>query len=288
MHWSPSPSDVGSPWAIGAAEGGHKDILPQLGTFEDFRHLLAKAREFGIEIALDIAFQCAPDHPYVNAHPQWFKHRPDGSVQYAENPPKKYQDIYPFDFETEDWRALWQELKSIVDHLDRPGREDFSGRQSAHQVVRFLGVADRRDQARSAGRHFSGRGLYTAQGHAPSGEARLLAVVHVLHVAQYQAGTHGLFHRPRRGDRDANTTGPTCGRTRPISCTKRCSRVFGRCMRHAWCLRRRWPANYGIYGPTYELLESTPREAGQRGVPRLGKISVAALVRGAGPTACGR
>src|SRR5882757_7416535 len=84
------PEDVGSPWAIGAAEGGHKDILPQLGTLDEFRHLLAKARELGIEIALDIAFQCAPDHPYVKAHPQWFKHRPDGSVQYAENPPKKY------------------------------------------------------------------------------------------------------------------------------------------------------------------------------------------------------
>ena len=95
------PDDVGSPWAIGSAEGGHKDVLPQLGTLEDFQSLLAKARNFGIEIALDIAFQCAPDHPYVSAHPEWFKHRPDGSVQYAENPPKKYQDIYPFDFESE-------------------------------------------------------------------------------------------------------------------------------------------------------------------------------------------
>jgi starch synthase (maltosyl-transferring) len=109
------PGDIGSPWAIGAAEGGHKDILPQLGTLEDFRRLMEKAREFGIEIALDIAFQCAPDHPYVTAHPQWFKHRPDGSVQYAENPPKKYQDIYPFDFESEDWRALWEELKSVIE-----------------------------------------------------------------------------------------------------------------------------------------------------------------------------
>ena len=96
--WRAKPGDVGSPWAIGSAEGGHKDILPALGTLEDFRRLLHKARELGIEIALDIAFQCAPDHPYVKAHPQWFKHRPDGSVQYAENPPKKYQDIYPVRF----------------------------------------------------------------------------------------------------------------------------------------------------------------------------------------------
>lgn len=109
-------TDVGSPWAIGAAEGGHKSILPELGTPEDFRHLVAQAAGHGIEIALDIAFQCAPDHPYVKAHPSWFRWRPDGSVQYAENPPKKYQDIYPFNFESDDWRELWAELKSIFDH----------------------------------------------------------------------------------------------------------------------------------------------------------------------------
>jgi starch synthase (maltosyl-transferring) len=90
-----APSDIGSPWAIGAAEGGHKSILRELGTLEDFRRLVAAARDRGIEVALDIAFQCAPDHPYVAAHPGWFRRRPDGSVQYAENPPKKYQDIYP-------------------------------------------------------------------------------------------------------------------------------------------------------------------------------------------------
>jgi starch synthase (maltosyl-transferring) len=107
------PDDVGSPWAIGASEGGHKAIHPELGTLEDFRRLVAKAREFGLDIALDIAFQCAPDHPYVAAHPDWFRQRPDGSIQYAENPPKKYQDIYPFDFESPDWKNLWDELKSV-------------------------------------------------------------------------------------------------------------------------------------------------------------------------------
>ena len=108
------PDDVGSPWAIGSAEGGHKSILPELGSLDDFRRLVAKARDQDIDVALDIAFQCAPDHPYVKEHPSWFKHRPDGSVQYAENPPKKYQDIYPFDFESDDWRGLWTELKSVV------------------------------------------------------------------------------------------------------------------------------------------------------------------------------
>src|SRR5262249_15385053 len=109
-----SSSDPGSPWAIGAAEGGHKDIDPQLGTIEDFRRLVRAAKRRGLEIALDLAFQVSPDHPYVREHPEWFRARPDGTIQYAENPPKKYQDIYPFDFDTDDWRSLWQELKSVV------------------------------------------------------------------------------------------------------------------------------------------------------------------------------
>jgi starch synthase (maltosyl-transferring) len=107
--------DVGSPWAIGAAEGGHKAILPELGTLDDFKRLVAAARALDIDIALDIAFQCAPDHPYVTEHPEWFTWRPDGTVQYAENPPKKYQDIYPFNFETDDWQGLWDELKSVFE-----------------------------------------------------------------------------------------------------------------------------------------------------------------------------
>src|SRR6516225_5506959 len=105
--------DVGSPWAIGSSEGGHKSIHPQLGTMEDFRRFLTKAADLGLEVALDIALQCAPDHPYVQEHREWFSSRPDGSIQYAENPPKKYQDIYPLDFTTPQWQSLWQELKSI-------------------------------------------------------------------------------------------------------------------------------------------------------------------------------
>lgn len=108
------PGDPGSPWAIGAAEGGHKSVHPELGTLEDFSSLISAADEHGLEIALDLAFQCSPDHPYVTDHPEWFRRRPDGSIQYAENPPKKYQDIYPFDFETPHWRSLARELKSVV------------------------------------------------------------------------------------------------------------------------------------------------------------------------------
>jgi starch synthase (maltosyl-transferring) len=109
------PDDVGSPWAIGARAGGHKAIHAELGTLEDFRSLVARARELGIALALDLAFQCSPEHPYVTEHPDWFLRRPDGSIQYAENPPKKYQDIYPFHFETDAWPALWQELKSVLE-----------------------------------------------------------------------------------------------------------------------------------------------------------------------------
>nr|WP_228062046.1 maltotransferase domain-containing protein [Coleofasciculus sp. LEGE 07081] len=101
------PDDVGVPWGIGGPEGGHKAIHPLLGTMADFEEFVAKAKEHGIEIALDLAFQCSPDHPYVKEHPEWFRSRPDGTIQYAENPPKKYQDIYPIDFETPDWQNLW-------------------------------------------------------------------------------------------------------------------------------------------------------------------------------------
>ncbi len=109
-----TPGDPGSPWAIGSEEGGHKSIHPQLGTLEDFENLVGKAAEFGMEVAIDLAYQCSPDHPWVREHPEWFKIRPDGSVQYAENPPKKYEDIFPINFETEAWESLWEELRSVV------------------------------------------------------------------------------------------------------------------------------------------------------------------------------
>jgi starch synthase (maltosyl-transferring) len=130
------PGDSGSPWAIGSEAGGHKAVNPALGSLADFDRLVARAHELGIEIALDIAFQCSPDHPYVEKHPEWFRHRPDGSIQYAENPPKKYQDIYPLDFECEHWRELWEELASVVrfwiDHgitifrIDNPHTKPFA------------------------------------------------------------------------------------------------------------------------------------------------------------------
>ena len=110
---TPGPGDPGSPWAIGGPDGGHKAVHPELGTLADFDHLVETARKLDLEIALDIAFQCSPDHPYVKDHPSWFRHRPDGTIKYAENPPKKYQDIYPIDFESEDWEALYAELRDV-------------------------------------------------------------------------------------------------------------------------------------------------------------------------------
>ena len=110
-----APGEPGSPWAIGSKEGGHKAVHPELGTLADFRRFVAAAKNTGIDVALDLAYQCSPDHPYVKEHPEWFRWRPDRTIQYAENPPKKYEDIYPFEFESPHWRALWEELKSIVE-----------------------------------------------------------------------------------------------------------------------------------------------------------------------------
>jgi len=109
------PHEPGSPWAIGSEAGGHTAIEPGLGTIDDFDAFVAAAAAQGLEIALDIAFQTSPDHPYVSEHPEWFRRRPDGTIKYAENPPKKYQDIYPLNFESDDWQSLWRELKRIFE-----------------------------------------------------------------------------------------------------------------------------------------------------------------------------
>jgi starch synthase (maltosyl-transferring) len=109
-----APGDPGSPWAIGGAAGGHTAIAPELGTLEEFESLVAAAAEHGLELALDLALQCSPDHPWLTEHPEWFSRRPDGSLKYAENPPKRYQDIYNLNFDSADWRELWQALLDVV------------------------------------------------------------------------------------------------------------------------------------------------------------------------------
>jgi len=153
-----APGDPGSPWAIGAAEGGHTAVEPGLGTLDDFDRFVAAAAAQHLEIALDIAFQASPDHPYVAEHPEWFRRRPDGTIKYAENPPKKYQDIYPFDFESDDWPALWHELKGVIEfwiargvkifRVDNPHTKPFAfwrwaigGIRKHHPDVIFLSEA---------------------------------------------------------------------------------------------------------------------------------------------------
>ena len=131
------PGDVGSPWAIGAKEGGHTAILHDLGTLQEFKHLLAKAKEFDIEIAMDIAFQCSPDHPWVTEHPDWFKQRADGTIQYAENPPKKYQDIYPLDFESRNWSGLWDALRDVFLYWAKEGVRIFRVDNPHTKAFRF-------------------------------------------------------------------------------------------------------------------------------------------------------
>lgn len=119
------PGEPGSPWAIGSDEGGHKAILPELGDINDYKSLINAAANKGIDVALDLAFQCAPDHPYITEHPEWFIWRPDGTIAYAENPPKKYQDIVPINFETEDWQNLWNELLAVVEYWCEAGIKIF-------------------------------------------------------------------------------------------------------------------------------------------------------------------
>ncbi|HWG69472.1 MAG TPA: alpha-1,4-glucan--maltose-1-phosphate maltosyltransferase [Steroidobacteraceae bacterium] len=255
------PGDVGSPWAIGAVEGGHKDILPQLGTLADFRRLLLSACELGIEIALDLAFQCAPDHPYVREHPQWFKHRPDGGVQYAENPPKKYQDIYPFDFETADWRALWLELKSIVDYwieqgvaifrVDNPHTKAFSfwewlieSIKRDHPEVVFLAEAFTRPKVmhRLAKLGFSQSYTYFTWRNTKQELTD--------YFTDLALGPGRQYYRPNVWPNTPDILHEVLqSGLRPVFAAR-------------LVLAATLAANYGIYGPTYELLESAPREPG--------------------------
>jgi starch synthase (maltosyl-transferring) len=132
-----APDDPGSPWAIGNEQGGHKTIHPELGTMDDFRALVRTAADMGIDVALDVAFQCSPDHPWVNEHPEWFRTRPDGSIQFAENPPKRYEDIYPINFETTDPEGLWTELKSVFEFWIDQGVRIFRVDNPHTKSIRF-------------------------------------------------------------------------------------------------------------------------------------------------------
>jgi starch synthase (maltosyl-transferring) len=253
--------DVGSPWAIGASEGGHLDIHPQLGSLDDFRQLVAKAHEQGIEIALDIAFQCAPDHPWVSAHPGWFRRRPDGSVQYAENPPKKYQDIYPFDFESDDWRALWLALAGVFRHwigegvrifrVDNPHTKAFpfwewciAGIRREHPDVIFLAEAFTRPSVmhRLAKLGFSQSYTYFTWRNTR---------------AELTAYFEQLAHGPGR-----DYFRPSVWPNTPDILAEYLQMGGRPAFIVRLALAATLAATYGIYGPAFELLEQRPREPG--------------------------
>ena len=199
---TPAADDPGSPYAVGSTDGGHDALHPELGTLEDFRHLREAAAAHGLELAIDFAIQCSPDHPWLKQHRGWFDWRPDGSIRYAENPPKKYEDIVNVDFYAADAvPGLWTALCDVVLFWCEQGVRIFRVDNPAHQAVPVLGMDDRRGAAALSGRHVPGRSIYPAEGDVPAGENRLLAILYVLHLAQREGGTGGVPHRVEPGAR---------------------------------------------------------------------------------------
>ncbi len=255
------PHHPGVPWAIGSEEGGHDAIHPELGTLKDFRALVDAAEKKGIAIALDIAFQASPDHPWVTEHPTWFRQRPDGTVQYAENPPKKYQDIYPFDFESEDWPALWTALEGVFRHwiaqgvhvfrVDNPHTKAFPFWEWAitrikadHPDVLFLAEAFTRPRVmyRLAKLGFNQSYTYFTWRTDKHELAEYLVELSRPPVSDY----FGPNFWPNTPDILHGTL-----------------QEGGRPMFQArYILAATSSSNIGIYGPAYELGENTPREPG--------------------------
>jgi len=256
------PNDPGSPWAIGGPEGGHTAVHPDLGTLEDFDRLVARAAGHGIEIALDLAYQCSPDHPWAKEHPEWFRHRPDGTIQYAENPPKKYEDTYPLDFETDAWRELWAELKSVVDfwighgvrvfRVDNPHTKPFRFWEwmipevkAEHPDVIFLSEAFTRPKAmyRLAKVGFTQSYTYFAWRNAKWELADYFRELTRTEIREY--------FRPNLWPNTPDIlTEPLQTGGRPTFM----SRLI---------LAATLGASYGIYGPAYELMEHVPIAPGK-------------------------
>ena len=255
------PEDPGVPWAIGARTGGHMSVHPALGTIDDLRALTAAAAERGIRIALDIAFQASPDHPWAREHPEWFRRLPDGTIRYAENPPKRYEDIYPFDFESEDWPGLWTALDGVVRfwidqgvrifRVDNPHTKPFAfwewligGIKADHPDVLFLAEAFTRPKVmyRLAKLGFSQSYTYFTWRNTPRELAEYLTEVANPPVAEFfrpnlWPNTPDILHEYlQHGGRPAFAIRLVLAAT------------LG--------------ASYGIYGPAFELGEATPRDPG--------------------------
>jgi starch synthase (maltosyl-transferring) len=258
---STDPGDPGVPWAIGSAEGGHTAIHPELGTLEDFHDLVREAGKRGIAIALDLALQASPDHPAVEEHPDWFRRRPDGTIQYAENPPKKYQDIYPFDFDSDDWAGLWRHFDAVVRYwiaqgvkvfrVDNPHTKPFAfwewlieGVRRDHPEVMFLAEAFTRPKImyRLAKLGFSQSYTYFTWRTTKDDLATYFTELTTPPVSDFfipnvWPNTPDILHATLQEG--------------------------GRPMFQArLVLAATLAASYGIYGPAFELLEHVPREPG--------------------------
>ena len=258
---NPGEGDPGSPWAIGSSEGGHTAIHPELGTVEDFERLVSSAESHGLEVALDIAFQCAPDHPWVSEHPDWFNRRPDGSIQYAENPPKKYQDIYPLNFESEDWRGLWQALRNVffywMDHGVRIFRVD-NPHTKAFPFWKWC-ISELRDRD-------PGVILLAEAFTRPNVKYRLGKIGFSLGYTYFTWRNNASVMREYV---EELTSAPVKWQFRPSfwpntpDILHETLQTGGRgafIMR--FVLASTLSSNYGIYGPAFELQEQTPREPG--------------------------
>src|SRR5215468_5115861 len=257
----PATDDPGSPWAIGSEAGGHKAIHSALGTLEDFKRLVARGRELGVDIALDIALQCAPDHPYLREHPEWFRRRVDGSVQYAENPPKKYEDIYPFNFASPRWAELWEEVKSIFEYwieagvrvfrVDNPHTKPFAlwewviGEiKRDHPEVIFLSEAFTRPRVmhRLAKLGFSQSYTYFTWRNTKAELTEYFTELSTSDAREYFR-PNAWPNTPDILNEYLQTGGRPAFQIRLVLAATLC-------------------ASYGIYGPAYELFENVPRDPG--------------------------
>jgi starch synthase (maltosyl-transferring) len=253
--------DVGSPWAIGSADGGHTAIHPALGSLADFRRLVASARQRGIEVALDLAFQCSPDHPWVEQHPEWFRWRPDGTIQHAENPPKRYEDIVPLDFESPAWRDLWQALREVVEHwiaqgvtifrVDNPHTKAFHFWQwligevrAAHPEVIFLSEAFTRPKVMY---RLAKLGFHQSYNYFPWRTTKRELIEYLSELTRSRVSE---YFRPNLWP---NT---------PDILTEQLQHGGRAGFVQRLVLAATLGASYGVYGPAFELMESVPREPG--------------------------
>jgi starch synthase (maltosyl-transferring) len=240
------PGEPGSPWAIGSAEGGHTAVHPELGTLEDFRSLVERRgpRHRG-RAGHRVPGGAGP--PVGDGAPDWFRQRPDGTIQYAENPPKKYQDIYPFDFETEDWRSLWDELAAVFEYWIAQGVLTFRVDNPHTKPFGFWEWCINRIR-RSIRTWCSCGSVHDAAAHGAPGQARLHAVVHLLRVARYQAGAHGV-HARTHATEVAEYFRPNFWPNTPDILTEYLQTGGRAAFMNRIVLAAMLTASYGIYGP---------------------------------------